>query len=405
MIANHKGEIPFVILLIPFLLGIDIGLNLISYVYTTPLTILFVLLSLIFIAINFTYKRFNVYKARWIGGTLISSILFLFGCITVARYNERRQPNHFSKLPAQYVVVNISNEPILKNGYVRLIAKVEESINNGKRSPSCGKLLISIKDTSAKRLSYGDELIIPAKYTLVDPPFNPAEFNYKNYLANQNIHYQQFLHPKQYAVIGHDVDNPIIAYSLKLRQQLVQKFKKNMHDTSAIAVASTLILGYKADMSSDVLQAYSKTGTMYVLSVSGAQVAVIYLMLTLTLSFLNTYKYGRLLRAIIIISVIWYYALLTGFSPAVCRAVVMVSMIVIGKTYNRYINSLNILAVSAFLLLLYDPYFITEVGFQLAYIAVAGLIVLKPIVYGWLNSKTNGPTNYGHYARYLSLHR
>jgi len=387
MIANHKGEIPFVILLIPFLLGICIGLNFISYVYTTPLTILFVLLSLIFIALNFTYKQFNIYKARWLGGTLISSILFLFGCITVARYNELRQPNHFFKIPSQYIIANISNEPILKNGYVHLIAKVEESINNGKRSPSCGKLLISIKDTSAKRLSYGDELIIPAKYTLVDPPFNPAEFNYKNYLANQNIHYQQFLHPKQYAVIGHDVDNPIIAYSLKLRQQLVQKFKKNMHDTSAIAVASTLILGYKADMSSDVLQAYSKTGTMYVLSVSGAQVAVIYLMLTLTLSFLNTYKYGRLLRAIIIISVIWYYALLTGFSPAVCRAVVMASMIVIGKTYNRYINSLNILAVSAYLLLLYDPYFVTEVGFQLAYIAVAGLIILRPIIYKWLKFK------------------
>lgn len=387
MIANHKGEIPFVILLIPFLLGIGIGLNFISYAYITPLTILFLSLSLTFILLNFVYKRFNIYKVRWIGGVLISLILCLFGCISVLRYNELRQTDHFSKLPAQSVVATISNKPILKNGYVRFIAKVEESINNGKRSNTNGKLLISIKDTFAKRLSYGDELLIPAKYTLVDPPFNPAEFNYKNYLANQNIHYQQFLYPKQYAVIGHDATNPIIAYSLKLRQQLVQKFKTNIHDTSAIAVASTLILGYKADMSSDVLQAYSKTGTMYVLSVSGAQVAVIYLMLSLVLSFLNTYKYGRLLRATIIISIIWYYALLTGFSPAVCRAVVMVSMIVIGKTYDRYINSLNILAVSAFLLLLYDPYFITEVGFQLAYIAVAGLIVLRPIVYNWLKFK------------------
>ena len=387
MIANHKGEIPFVILLIPFLLGVGIGLTFISYVYIIPLTILFVSLSLIFILLNLTYKRFNIYKVRWIGGALISLILLLFGCVSVLHYNELTQTNHFSKTPAQYLVVNISNEPVLKNGYLRFTANVKESINDEKTVNTSGKLLISLKDTSAKGLSYGDKLLIPAKYAIIDPPFNPAEFNYKNYLANQDIHYQQFLYPKQYEVIGHDAGNPTIAYSLKLRQKLVQKFKCNMHDTSAIAVASTLILGYKADMSNDVLQAYSKTGTMYVLSVSGAQVAVIYLMLSLALSFLNGYKYGRLLRATIIIGIIWYYAMLTGFSPAVCRAVAMVSMIVIGKTYNRYINSLNILAVSAFLLLLYDPYFITEVGFQLAYIAIAGLIILRPIVYKCLKFK------------------
>ena len=60
---------------------------------------------------------------------------------------------------------------------------------------------------------------------------------------------------------------------------------------------------------------------------------------------------------------------------------------VIGKTYNRYINSLNILAASAFVLLVYNPYYITEVGFQLSYIAIAGLIIFRPIVYKWIKFK------------------
>jgi len=387
MIANHKGEIPFVVLIVPFLLGISIGLNFIPAAYINPLAILFYSLSFIFIVLNLTYKKFSIYKFRWLGGVLMTGILFLFGCVSVLRYNELTRPDHFSKTNAQYTVVKISNEPILKNGLHRFKAEVKECIVNGKHISVTGNLLITIKDTFAKKLSYGDELLIPANYKPVDPPFNPAEFNYKQYLADQNIHYQSFLYPHQYAVITHNTGNAIVAYSLRFRQRLVQKFKAGMKDTSAVAVASAIILGYKADMSSDVLQAYSTTGTVYVLTVSGAQVAIIYLMLSWVLGFLWQYKYGKLIRAVIIISVLWYYALLTGFSPAVCRAVLMVSMIVIGKTYNRYINSLNLLAVSAFLLLLHDPYFITEVGFQLSYIAISGLIVFRPVVYSWLKFK------------------
>src|SRR5689334_1135909 len=154
-----------------------------------------------------------------------------------------------------------------------------------------------------------------------------------------------------------------------------------MHESNAVAVASTLILGYKADLSEDVLQAYSKTGTIHVLSVSGAHVAIIRPLLSFMLTFLNRFKHGRLIKAIIIIPIIWYYAMLTGFSPAVCRAAVMITTVIIGKTYNRYINNLNILAVSAFMLLLYNPLLITDVGFQLSYLAVAGLVVLQPVVY------------------------
>jgi len=116
-------------------------------------------------------------------------------------------------------------------------------------------------------------------------------------------------------------------------------------------------------------------------------VAILYLLLNYGLQFLTRYKRGKLLRAAIIIAVIWYYAMLTGFSLAVCRVDVMVSLVIIGKSFSRYINTLNLLATSAFLLLIYDPFFITEAGFQLSFIAVSGLIVLQPIVYRLLTFK------------------
>lgn len=386
MIANHKGEIPFLILWLPFILGIGLAINFPAVININLLIISFFVLSLIFIVLNLSYARLGLYKFRWVGGIFITCILFLSGFISLVKNNELNNKLHFSKTQAQYLVVKINNEPVLKNGWLRFTANVEETVNNSKRSPSAGTLILSLKDNTSD-LTYGDELLIPAKYNTVNQPFNPAEFNYKRYLANQNIYYQAFLFPKQYELLDVGKGNAIVGYSLQLRRNLIEKLKRNLRDTNAIAVASTLILGYKADLSSDVLQAYSKTGTVHVLSVSGAHVAVIYILLAFSLSFLNKFKYGKLLKAIIIISLIWYYSLLSGFSPAVCRAAVMISMVVIGKTYSRYINTLNILAISAFGLLLYNPLYIVDVGFQLSYLAVFGLIVFQPVVYNWLKFK------------------
>lgn len=384
MIANHKGEIPFMILIIPFLVGIASGSFFMANGVWWPV-VAFAALGAVFLLLNLNYARFKLYKANWVGGALISAILFTVGWLSVALHNELNDEQHFSKIPAQYVSARINNEPTVKGKLVRFTASVTQSIINKKTTIVKGTLLVIIKDSLALKLAYGDELLLPATYTAVEPPRNPAEFNYKKYLAGQNIHQQAFLYPGQYVITGHDKGNQLVAWSLKLRRRLVDKFKRHMRDTSAIAVASTLILGYKADLGNDILQAYSKTGTIHILSVSGGHVAIIYLLLAWALSFLNGYRYGRLAKAIIIIGLIAYYALLTGLSPAVCRAAVMIGLIIIGKTYSRYINQLNILAIAAFFMLLYDPYFISDVGFQLSYLAVGGLVVFQPMIYRWLN--------------------
>lgn len=385
MIANHKGEIPFVVLFIPFLLGLMIGLDLLSSAWIMPLSIGFVFLSVIFITLTLLYRSFKLYKVRWLGGALVHVVLFLGGCLIILNYNELNRGDHFSKSKAKFLVVKVENEPVAKNGYIRFRAKAEQAIDSKRRTTaSSGNLLISLKDSLAKTVQYGDELLIPANYKPVDAPFNPAEFNYKRYLAYQNIHYQSFLFHGQYTGVTHKTGNSLVAYALAERRQLVAKLKACMHDPQAAAVASTMLLGYRTDLGNDVLQAYSQTGTVYVLTVSGAQIAVIYLLLGWSLGFMKRYRYGKLLRAVIIITILWYYAMLTGFSVSVCRAVLMVSLVAAGKSFNRHINSLNLLAISAFALLLYDPLFITDVGFQLAYIAVAGLIVLRPVVYKWI---------------------
>jgi len=389
MIPNHKGEIPVALLLLPFVLGILTGLNVFPGVNVSFLSAAFAVCCVAFILLNKKYNGLKLYKTRWLGGVLVSIILLLFGWILPIRYNELRAPNHFSKFPAQYLIAKINTEPVLKNRLFRFTASVEEVVKDGRKTEVSGTLLMTIKDTAAKKLNYGDELLLPAKYNEIDPPYNPAEFDYKSYLAHKNIFYQAFLYPKQYIVLKTTAGNPLIQRSTLIRRQLVEKLRQNIHDTDACSVASALLLGYKADLSSDIMEAYSKTGTVYVLTVSGAQVAIIYLVLAYALSFLDRFKHGKIVKAIVILAFVWYYALLTGFSIAVCRAALMLSMVVIGKASGRYVNTLNILALSAFILLCYDPLFITEVGFQLSYLAVFGLVILRPVIYQWLRFKNS----------------
>ncbi|MGY3212295.1 ComEC/Rec2 family competence protein [Mucilaginibacter sp. HD30] len=381
MFANHKGEIPFVILLLPFLVGIGLALYLTDYTSTNVPFILLVCLGAVFFVLNISYRQFSIYKFNWLGGVLIQAILFCAGWVCAIDHNELNKADHFSKHKSQYLAIKVATEPVVKNGSVRFAATVNGGIEFGKHSTVLGQLLVNIKDSAAFYLNYGDVLLIPARYNTVDPPFNPAEFNYKQYLAHQNIYHQVFLYTRQYAVIERNTGNPIIAYSLQLRKKLVAKFNTRMHDSSAIAVASTMILGYKADLSDDVLQAYANTGTLHVLSVSGAHVAIVFVLLSWALSFLNKFEHGKFMKTFLIITSIWVYALLTGFSPAVNRAALMISLIIVGNNFYRYINPLNLLAVSAFALLLYNPYYITDVGFQLSYLAVGGLIVFQPVLY------------------------
>src|SRR5665213_3193779 len=227
MIANHKGEIPFFILLLPFLLGIGLGIDVLSAARLTWLLIILFSLCCIFILFNVYYNRLGLYKYRWLGGSLMCFILFFFGWIMVVRYNELNNAAHFSKIPAGYLIVQINSEPYSKNGILRFTADVPQNVNNGTASATRGTLLVAIKDSAAKNIYYGDQLLIPAKYNPVDPPFNPAEFNYKRYLANQNIFYQAFLFPKQFVVLATNRGNPVVAYSLRLRQRLVEKLKRS----------------------------------------------------------------------------------------------------------------------------------------------------------------------------------
>lgn len=379
----YKGEVPFVRMLVPLVLGIVCGEfypNLLIGQHRIELCI--TLLSIFFI-LHLLHNYLVLSRSIWLVGLFIHVYLFVLGQALTVYAAEKFNPIYYAVQDADLLMLSVKNEPKLSNGIVRLEGEVQRIYHGTTLKQSQGKLLLAIKlefmDSSIP--DYGDLLLIPAVYQEIDPPYNPGEFDYKSFLERKQIYFQSFIQSNQFIVLAKNTGNPIIAFALAKRKELIRKYATFLPNQEAAALASTLILGYRADLSKEIIQAYSKTGTMHVLSVSGMHVGIVFLVLSALLKPMNKNKVLIFIRVALIILVIWLYALITGFSPSVCRAALMISFVVIGKAVNRKQNTYNLIAISAFFLLIYNPYYVFDVGFQLSYLAVCGLVYFHPKIY------------------------
>jgi competence protein ComEC len=140
------------------------------------------------------------------------------------------------------------------------------------------------------------------------------------------------------------------------------------------------LLGYREDLSPAVIQSFADSGTVHVICVAGLHVGIIYLLLNFLLGFLTKVKGGDKMRTLLLLLLLWAYALLTGLATPVLRATIMFSFILIGKYLNKRSYSINSLCCSAFLLLLINPFNLADTGFQLSYLAVAGILIIYPFI-------------------------
>jgi len=240
--------------------------------------------------------------------------------------------------------------------------------------------LVTIAQNTRHRptLKYGETYLIPAAYHPIEPPCNPGEFDFRAWLASQNIYHQAYLHPEEMIPMGKHKGAALISFALSLRQQQMQVYRRLIKDNEAFAVAATLILGYRADLDAETLSAYSKTGTIHALSVSGMHVGIIYVVMELALKWMNRKRVWRWVKLLLLLGAIWFYTILTGYGASVLRAALMLSLFVIARHAHKNTGSYHILAISAFCLLLYDPFLLWDPGCQLSYLAVFGLIWLAP---------------------------
>ena len=186
-----------------------------------------------------------------------------------------------------------------------------------------------------------------------------------------------------YLKTGHQITH-IRNLSEKVRDRLIAILNEALPNKEERSVVSALTLGYRTELAQDTLDYFASTGAMHVLSVSGLHVALIYMILGFLLAFLKRGKIGPIIFSVVMILFLWIYAFISGFSPPVQRATVMFTFVIIGNGIRRPVNIYNSLTASALFLILLNPNVLFDVGFQLSYLAILGIVLIQPVLYNIL---------------------
>ena len=372
-------EYPMARLLLPLLLGIGmeaIGQERLQWVVIIALTLLMALLA-------FWQKPGWRFSRRWWFGLVLNLCFFLFGISLAHFHDERRHPCYPGASPdRKAIILGRVSELQPTASKLRLAVAIQAAANTaGQLQTATGNIMVYLDVTAGSRqLQAGDVLLLNAKRIPVPKALNPQAFDYRRYLHYQNVHLQAFVEEKDWKLLAH---RPSLATRAReLRRFYLQVLKGHLPTQNEYAVAAALILGYKAELSDETRNAYAHTGAMHVLAVSGLHVGIIQLLASFLLGLLRLpWRHWPLVRTLLLLVCIWAFALLTGASPSVLRAATLFSFLSIGQAMKRRANIYNTLAASAFLLLCIDPYLLFNIGFQLSYLAVLGIVYFQPVFY------------------------
>jgi len=360
---NFFQKIPFIRIFSLFLTGI-----LINHYLTIDIRLTAILSTILISILVFLWHNSN-YTALKIQNALISISIVLIG-IFYPNNPDRLLPSFEQK---DYFLSEVSQKPAEKAKSFQTILLIQNNLLSGPE-----KIIAYFsKEKFDSTITTGDQLVVLAKPQEIRNSGNPFEVDYESMMHRNDIWFSVYLREGIYLKTGHRINRLGLKAEL-YRDKLIALLTNAITEKEERSVVSALTLGYRTEIDQETLDYFASTGAMHVLSVSGLHVALIYFILGFLLSFLKRGKIGPIIFSVIMILSLWIYAFITGFSPAVQRATVMFTFVIIGNSLRRPINIYNSLTASAFFLLLINPDVIFDIGFQLSYLAVFGIVLIQP---------------------------
>ncbi len=386
MFAGFWHQIPFIRIVIPIIIGIGINLF-----FPIPIITISVLLSISLLTLFIIWKVFHYQFYNNVFGVFFNASLLLSGIALHSSHNHLNYQTHYTKTYGEYLVVEINEPGQMRKNSIKCKANVLQVISQGKSIPVDGNLMIYFEKDSTilAQLKYGTRIIIKNTSQEIKGPQNPYEFNYKRYLAFNQIYRQAYITKNNFALIDQLGGNILWKIAYQAQAFFNVSLLKYVQGVNEIAISKALLYGYDDEIDPELVRAYSNTGTLHVLAVSGMHVGLIFWLINLVLKYFDKRQYQRVLKAIISLIIIWAYSLLCGLSPSILRASVMFSFVALGNIVKNKPNVNNTLAASAFVLLLFDSNMIANVGFQLSFLAVFGIVNIQKYFKQWFsfNSK------------------
>jgi competence protein ComEC len=281
-------------------------------------------------------------------------------------------------LPADRIVyrLRILSIPEKCDGNTRAVARI---LSTQSRCDSLISIKIRLYFTAANRHVPvpGEEILAHISLNSIAPPGNPNEFNFAGYLATRHIYGQAYAGPGDWKTCG-VVSNTLPALSCRFRNALMRCYQKAPMDPGSRALLTALTLGYREDVDTATEAAFSRAGVMHIMALSGFNVGMIAsVILFLAGGFRK--KTPGVTAIIFTLLVVWSFVLVTGMSPSVTRAAVMISLGLTGLVTRQHVNTANVLFASAFLMLAVSPRMLFDAGFQLSFAAVGGILMSEAL--------------------------
>ncbi len=325
---------------------------------------------------------FYSFRLRWMFGFITSIFFVSLGVFITHLYGETHFKNHISDLPKgkSYYEVELLEDPLQKaRSYGMQVRLLGFENKEGKLSEGSLKMMLYLqKSSGASALRYGDRILINTSVNKLRGPQNPFEFDYRDFLNLKAIYAQAYADSTSWKLVSTGHGWAMLRFAKNVRRYFLKVLDTWNLPESQAAISKALLLGYRYDIDDNTLKAYASAGAMHVLAVSGLHVGIVYTMAGYLLFFLMRIKRGAIIKSIILILLLWMFALITGMSASVVRAATMFTFVAIGSSLKRYTSIYNTILGSAILLLIIRPSYLFEVGFQLSYAAVFGIVWIQP---------------------------
>lgn len=362
-------------------LGFLFGILTAFYFLPNPNLVFGLLFCLLIVLTLLFFGTKKIKNAPFYFAILTYSISFLIGISSLILQTNSLEKSNYSNdnsiFEKEVSITLIVREKLKNTNYNQRYIALVQTIDNKDYS---GRILVSIpKKNIPNPFEVGTILRIQGTLVKNKKPDNPNQFDYGNYLKQKQIYAQLYVHSGNIER-SLEPQKDICYYSAKITTRITHNLENSDFNKTSLAVATALILGQRQDIAPEIVQDYQYAGAVHILSVSGLHVGFIFLFLNFVLKPISNTRRGSILKLAILVSILVFFALLAGLSPSIIRSVVMFSFVAIGLHLRRSVNIYHTLLVSMLLILLFQAYFLFDVGFQLSYLAVFFIVWFQPVL-------------------------
>ncbi len=336
---------PMLVVLVPFVAGI-----LLAEHFVVPL---YLAVALFLISVIIAY----ISMPRKVVWGYVTLALLAFGYV-VAELRASSVAMPYDK--ECEMIIDVEGIPTQRDGYRVADGRLVQWYDGERWHDSESSVVVWLRSDS---VAQGDRVYLCAK-------LNEDISHYDDY--NRLMHRRGFV--GGVGVSDYNIISITHSASVDLQSKAITKLDEYATDDASHATVVAMVAGSRHAMPNDLREAYSETGLSHLMAVSGLHLGIVLMVVSFMLIPLRFAHGGHRLAALLAIVAIWFYAIMSGASPSVVRAAVMLTVLQLSLAASARYNSLNALAVTVFAMLVYHPSYLFDISFQLSVAAVFGIV-------------------------------